>query len=151
MGDLKIGVKVGMTRDYGITTVSFEAYALDVPFEGSSITNDLLTAGVLKWFKHFEDNTLKDIRGAAAQVHATVNESPAERIVVNMKKGKKLYNVIGGKFQEFGIPFYEEHMKQAGINPAEISDDGEELPERSVMIYESENGKAKRVLRIEQR
>jgi len=151
MTEKNIGIKVTVQRDYGVTTVTFEGYELNVPFEGASISYDLMTTKVFAALDHFEAHTLPHLRASKATTNMTTIESPANKIVVSMDKGKKRYNVIGGKFTQFGVPFYEEHMKEGGINPAEISDDGEELPAHSVMIIETEGGKAKRVLRIEQR
>lgn len=148
MGNLSAKVYVSMTRDYGITTVTFALESDLVPVDGNIVTNDLLTAVVLRHFTHFEENTLKEIKGAALKKEYDEEWQTADRIAVGMVDGKRMYNVIGGRFQQRGVPFYEEHMKEGGYNPKEIPDDGVKLPNGTKMLIQFENGKARRVLKL---
>ena len=143
---LEIKVKVVMHRNYGRTDVSYEVESNLVPVEGSIVTADLLTAVLLRYFTHFEEQTLVQIKGAKPHKHIEEQTVTATSLAVNMKAGKKLYNVMCGVWMKHGVPFYEEHMKAAGINPKEIPDDGLQFNDGTKVIVELEDGVVKRVV-----
>lgn len=146
MGDLKIDLKVTMHRNYGITDVEFEAVSRDVPVDGSLITNDLLVASMLRWFNHFEENTLKEVKGAKLKQNIEERTVNATQLTVGMKDGKRLYTVLCGDWMKHGVPFYEEHMKAAGINPKEIPDDGLTFADGTKVVVQLVDGSVKRVM-----
>lgn len=73
----------------------------------------------------------------------------ATGISVTMKDGKRLWKVKGGRFSEHGVNFYPEHMKQNGIDPKAIPDEGYTFKQETWMTVEFEGGQAKRVIKIE--
>lgn len=79
----------------------------------------------------------------------TTEKIIATRIDVTMKDGKRLWKVKGGRFSEHGINFYPEHMKQNGIDPKAIPDEGYAFKQETWMIVEFEGGQAKRVIKLE--
>lgn len=74
---------------------------------------------------------------------------PASQITVTMEKGKVRYRVLCGQWTEHGVPFYEEHMKQCGINPKNIPIEGYTFKQETFAIVQMEGDTPKRVVRLE--
>lgn len=151
MGSLSVNLKVSMSRNYGNTTVTFELTQENVQFDGQTIAADLLTAGIIRDFNHFEEQTLKQL-GKTAKPAVQYNELKviASKLYVHMEKGKKGWRVMCGKWTQHGVPIYSEHLQKSGINPDEIPEDGFSFPFGTECIVQLENGEPKRVLNIVQ-
>jgi hypothetical protein len=95
----------------------------------------------------FEVNRLPHLRPAPQSSGNTITLK-AEKIVVSMKDGKRMYNVIAGEWREFGVPFYPEHMMDCGINPKNVPDEGYVFKEGTKAIIEMKGDKPRRVIKL---
>lgn len=144
-------IRVSLSKDFGVHGfLTLEAQgAAPVPVEAGILEFDQLTDQLNRYFKHYMDNH---------QITQVVNNRPIERsnevevigdeIRVTMDKGKRYYRVICGEWREHGVQFWPEHMKQNGIDPKQIPDEGYKFRAPCKVIVQTVDGKPKRVLKI---
>lgn len=96
------------------------------------------------YIKHHATNEriLNDDRGYITK------EYPATEIRVKIDGGKTYYRVATPEFNEFGIAFWPEHMKESGVDPKDIPVTGRKCKEGSKIVCEMIDGKPKKVLKF---
>ena len=142
-------LKITVTRNYGTAgTVTFElSHGKAIAHDMGLVESNLMFDQMENIIESFEINRLPHLR-PAPQANGNTITVLAEKIAVNMKDGKRMYNVICGEWREHGVPFYEEHMKDCGINPKNVPDEGHIFKEGTKAILEMRGDKPRRVLKL---
>lgn len=146
---MKSFLKLETTRKYGTGEITI-SLQMDTPTDVDKglIELDLLLDQSNRMFEHFIEHHLPKWNKPIPNENVTTKLIPATEIRVTMDKGKKYYKVAGGEYTEHGINFWPEHMKQCGVNPKLIPDEGYKLKEGTQALIEMVDGKPKRVLKL---
>lgn len=148
---MDIILKAKIVKDFGAGVVlEVELGSINpVKHDAALIEFNLLADCAVGLVEHFMDHQATDMKIIGQQTAGTLLTVPATEIRVKMEKGKRMWSVICGTWQEYGVPFYPEHMKACGINPHLIPDEGYKFKkENTRAVVQMENGKAKRVIKI---
>jgi len=146
---MKSSLTVNITRNYGTggsVSISMAAERMIDKDTGMVEFDELISRANL-YFEHFDMAYLPHMR-FTTQDTAKTETMPALEIRVTMEKGKRYWKVATPQYQEHGIPFWPEHMKESGIDPRQIPDDGHKCKEGTTAVVEMVNGKPKRVLKL---
>lgn len=80
---------------------------------------------------------------------AAITETvPAVWLNVSIHKGKRHYKITTARVNQYGIPIYEETLKQAGYEPEEIPLEGIDLKGYNIVCQKT-GGKLTKVLRLD--
>ena len=136
-----------VTRKLGLEDISLR---LEEACEDAEkfIVSDRLQAAGQDMVKHYIDQYASKIPGNKPLVDVTHVTVPALTLVPSIDKGKRLLKVTAGEWTKFGVPFYDEHAKESGIDPKEVPDEGWKLTGKYEAVVEVHNGNPKRVLKL---
>lgn len=147
---MDIILKASVRKDFGAGVVLVvELGSINpVKHDAALVEFNLLADCAVGMVEHFMDHQATDMKIIGQQTAGTLVTVPATEIRVKMEKGKRMWSVICGTWQEYGVPFYPEHMKQSGINPLLIPDEGYIFKKQTKAVVQLEGGKAKRVIKL---
>lgn len=142
-------LKVQVKRNYGNgNEVVIELSATKaVPSDLGLVEFDLMVEQINSLFDHFAIKHLPSMRFSAPS-EEEIRLLPAVELRVKLDKGKRYILVCTPEYSEFGINWWPEDMKTAGINPKTIPEDGYKCKEGSLAEVKFQNGKPKKVIRI---
>jgi hypothetical protein len=147
---MKHTLNVELEKQYGGISLRIQLTSERVVESEKGIPEfESMVSNAVEYFKFFEETKLPSLgnfthKGLSIQTRVF----KALDIRVTMDKGKRYYKVATPEHQEFGIPFWPEHMKECGINPKDIPDEGHKCKEGTNAIIEMVDGKPKRVLKL---
>lgn len=147
---MKHSLNVKLVKEYGGIKLEIQLTSERMVESEKGIPEfESMVSNAVEYFKFFEENKLPHLgnftmKGLSLQTQIM----EALQIRVTMDNGKKYYKVTTPQYQEHGIPFWPEHMKECGINPKAIPDDGHKCREGTKVVIEMVDGKPKRVLKL---
>lgn len=145
---MKHSLQATVTRQFGSVTLSLTVTAERLLDSEKGLPEfDNLIAQTNLYFDHFRENHLPNMNTVAANPIIT-QTMPALEIRVTMDKGKRYWKVATPQYSEHGIPFWPEHMRDSGIDPKQIPDDGHKCKDGTLALIEMVDGKPKRVLKL---
>ena len=145
----KVKVTWSVTRKIGNEDITLTLEGEEV-FGSVLIATDLLMGKAIDTFKHYINNYAPNPTNnpGVGQTASNTEVLPADKLVVRMEDGKRLYKVFGGKYSKHGVPFYDEHIIAGGVEPKDIPDVGWNLKGKYNYQVEVQDGKPKRVLKL---
>lgn len=76
---------------------------------------------------------------------------PISRLTIEKKNGKRIVRVAGGRYEQFGVAFYPEHIEASGFAETINALTPEEYPAKGTMLIEMRaDGKPSKVLKIKE-
>lgn len=147
-------LSVSIERQYGREKVTFTLGAhFDINSGAGRTANydrlvDAINIEHMRYARDRAQNGTSDQNPASdSSAHPGEIRVQADRLVVEVKDGKRMYKVKAGQFTRFGVPFYNEHIKASGVNPEEIPDSGYDLKNYDAVI-QMNGEKPVRVVRL---
>jgi hypothetical protein len=147
---MKHTLAIDLTKEYGglSLTMHLTAERLVEPEKGLPEFENLVSCAV-EYFRFFEENKLPHLGNMTTKGLSMQTQTfPALEIRVKIEKGKRYWHVTTPQYQEHGIPFWPEHIKDSGINPKDIPIEGHKCKEGTQAVIEMVDGKPKRVLKL---
>lgn len=147
---MKHSINVSLTRKFGSVDVNITLQGERVVESEKGVPEfDSLMSNAQLYFEHFIAHYLPAMGTMIGQDMPVLTKVfDALEIRVTMDKGKRYWKVATPEHQEFGIPFWPEHMKDSGIDPKLIPDEGHKCKEGTKVTIEMVDGKPKRVLKM---
>jgi hypothetical protein len=147
-------LEVAITRTLGADTVT---YKLGCQFDinsgaGRTACYDRLVDAINIELDRYARDRAGGVKSASSGAgtsngNRNVITIPAIRLNVDVKQGKKYFKVTAGEWQEFGVNFWPEDIKRAGVDPDSIPLEGWDLSKFDAEILM--NGeKPKKVIRL---
>lgn len=142
-------IKVTITRAYGEgNSVTIESGASKSVLHNEGIVEfDMLVEQINTYFDDFELKHLPHMRFSKAHTE-DIRQLKAISVGVTLDKGKRYIKVFTPEFMEYGIQWWPEEMKEAGVNPRAIPDTGYKCKEGAIAWVLFKDNKPKKVIKV---
>lgn len=143
-------LKVTITRNYGNgNLVTIEATnGKVVKTDEGTVEFDLMVDQLNRYFDHFSMVHLPHMRFSAPDDEDIKLMAPT-KLEIMLDKGKRYVKVMfPPPYDQYGVQWWPEDMKAAGINPKSIPEEGYTPKVGSMAEVLFRNGKPKKVIRI---